>query len=227
MSRTRGERNFVSLPGFAALLYDRLMKSKPTMLQYQEIAQELVSRLNRGRLLDIGTGPGLLLKEIYSINPKLDLFGLDISKEMIKRAERNLNGIDVKLWTGSIQSSGYEDDFFDLVTCSGSFYLWDHPITCLDEIHRLLKSGKRACLFETHRDVDFDLVNKRLRINLKGENLIRRILTPWFFHQQLKMTFDLDEIIHIIQQSKFRNSYQIGEVILADMPVWLRIELRK
>ena len=69
MSRTRGERNFVSLPGFAALLYDHLMKSKPTMLQYQEIAQDLVSRLDRGRLLDIGTGPGFLLKEVYSGDP--------------------------------------------------------------------------------------------------------------------------------------------------------------
>ena len=197
------------------------------MLQYQEIAQDLVSRLDCGRLLDIGTGPGLLLKEIHSINPKLDLFGLDISKEMIKRAERNLNGIDVKLWTGSIQSTDYENDFFDLVTCSGSFYLWEHPIPCLDEIHRLLKIGKSAYLFETHRDVDFRLVKERLQINMKDENLIRRILSPWFFHQQLKMTFNLNEIIHIIQQSKFRNSYQIGEVILANMPVWLRIELRK
>jgi SAM-dependent methyltransferase len=34
----------------------------------------------RGRVLDIGTGPGWLLREIHTLNYALQLYGLDISR---------------------------------------------------------------------------------------------------------------------------------------------------
>jgi hypothetical protein len=54
----RGEAAFVGLPRLGAAIYDRLMQGSPMQLYYKEIALDLVSKINRGRLLDIGTGPG-------------------------------------------------------------------------------------------------------------------------------------------------------------------------
>ena len=55
---SRGERDFVSFPAPAAWLYDRLLDSVVIAEQQETIARELVARCPRGRLLEVGTGPG-------------------------------------------------------------------------------------------------------------------------------------------------------------------------
>src|SRR5665648_94421 len=154
MKTSRGEDSFVKLPTFAAKLYDSMMQSEATKMQYKEIAQDLVSQLEDGRLLDIGTGPGHLLCEIHKLNPNIELYGLDISNSMVEQASRNLADSRVDLQCGNIRTTNYKSDYFDLITCSGSFYLWDNPIESLEEIYRILKPGGAAFLYETHRDID-------------------------------------------------------------------------
>jgi ubiquinone/menaquinone biosynthesis C-methylase UbiE len=227
MSGSRGETDFINLPGFAARLYDGMMQSRATRQQYKEIAQDLVSRIKTGRLLDIGTGPGYLLLEIHHLNPGIELNGLDISASMVRQAGKNLAGIKVHLKQGNISATDYPSDYFDLVTCSGSFYLWDRPIEGLEEIHRILKSGHSAYLYETHRNFDEVKIRQKLVENLKGENIIRRKLAPQFFLQQLGMTYDEDEIVEIIENTKFAHNYTIDEISIVNLPVWLRIELKK
>jgi ubiquinone/menaquinone biosynthesis C-methylase UbiE len=120
--KSRGQANFIRLPGFAAGLYNNLMKTRAIERQYREIAQELASRIKNGRVLDIGTGPGKLLIEIYRLKPELELFGLDISEAMVYLARKNLAGIPADIQRGDIRYTRYPDDFFDLITCTGSFY---------------------------------------------------------------------------------------------------------
>ena len=227
MNKSRGEDNFLNLPGFAARLYDSLVQSNATRLQYQEIAQDLISKIEKGRLLDIGTGPGYLLLEIHKLNPSIELYGLDISTAMVDQASRNLAGIRVDLHQGNIRATEYESEFFNLITCSGSFYLWDSPVEGLDEIHRILKGGRSAYLYETYRDIDEKIFREKMRENLKGENLIRRMLTPRFFIKQLGMTYEKKEIKEIVKKSRYANSYRIDDLTIVRLPVWLRIELKK
>lgn len=227
MNKSRGEANFVNLPGFAARLYDGMMQSIATRQHYKEIAQDLISRIEKGRLLDIGTGPAYLLIEIHKLNPSLELYGLDISAAMIEQARRNLGGIEVSLKQGNIYSSNYESGYFDLVTCSGSFYLWDRPVEGLEEIHRILKEGKSAYLYETHRDIDGKKLRQKIKENLKGDNIIRRNLVPRFLFKQLEMTYDKSEIIEIVKKTSFKERYEIDKITIVDLPVWLRIKLEK
>lgn len=135
MKKSRGEVSFVNLPGFVPTIYDSMMQSSATKMQYKEIAQDLISQVKNGRLLDVGTGPGYLLREINKLNPAIELYGLDISASMVKQASKNLAGIKVDLQCGNIRATNYISDHFDLVTCSGSFYLWDNPAESLDEIY--------------------------------------------------------------------------------------------
>lgn len=107
MNKSRGEDNFLNLPGYAARLYDSFVKSNATRLQYLEIAQDLISKIEKGRLLDIGTGPGYLLLEIHKLNPSMELYGLDISTAMVDQASRNLAGIKVDLQQGNIRATEY------------------------------------------------------------------------------------------------------------------------
>ena len=192
--KSRGQDKFINLPGFAARLYNNLSKTKAIEQQHREIAHDLVSRVESGRILDVGTGPGRLLLEIHHLNPNIALFGLDISEAMVQLAQKNLAGVYAELRQGNIQQTDYDDNFFDSMTCTGSFYLWDNPEACLAKVFRILKEDRPAYFFETYKDVDRAEVQAALRTNLKGERLLRRLITPIFLKRQLKMTYQTSEI---------------------------------
>jgi ubiquinone/menaquinone biosynthesis C-methylase UbiE len=223
----KDEASFINLPGFGARLYDHLTRTGAIQRQLEEIAQDLVARIERGRLLDIGSGPGRLLLAIHRLNPNLDLFGLDISASMIKVARQNLAGIEVDLRCGNIRHTDYDCNYFDLITCTGSFYLWAQPAACLDEIFRILKPACSAVLFETHRDFDPAGFRPALRANLRQESLLRRLITPVLLHKQLHMTYRIDEIVHLVGQTPFAASYAVEPISLAGLPIWLRLRLIK
>jgi SAM-dependent methyltransferase len=70
------------------------------------IAMCLATRVDRGRLLDVGFGHGRLLRAIHEVNPLIELFGLDISPAMVQRAKYNLQGVPVDLRQGTISRTG-------------------------------------------------------------------------------------------------------------------------
>jgi ubiquinone/menaquinone biosynthesis C-methylase UbiE len=224
---SRGEASFINLPGLAARLYDSLAQTRAIQHQFQEVARELTIRISRGRLLDIGTGPGRLLAEIHKLNPTIELFGLDIADSMVQVARKNLAGIPTDLRQGNIRHTDYKSDWFDLVTCTGSFYLWDCPEEGLQEIHRILQPGRAAYLFDTRRDFDQDEFRRALQVNLQQENLLRRLITPHFLRRQLRMAYRVDEITEIVRRTPFAPSFTIDKITLAGLPVWLRITLTR
>jgi ubiquinone/menaquinone biosynthesis C-methylase UbiE len=61
-------------------------------------------------VLDVGTGHGRLLLELHLQNKAFELFGLDVSASMLRRARINLKGVDVDLRGGSIRNTGYESE---------------------------------------------------------------------------------------------------------------------
>jgi len=223
----RGQENFLKLPGLAAWLYDRLMRSRAIERQSAEIAADLLSRVKGGRVLDVGTGPGRLLLRLHQLDGRLQLYGLDISQALVERARKTLAGLPVDLRQGDIEQTPYPDDSFDLVTCTGSFYLWDHPVQCLDEIHRILKPGGSAYLYETYRDYDQREFRQALRENLRSEGVVRRLITPHFLKRQLGMTYITDEVETIVRHSQFGKDYVLEKLRLGGLPVWLRIRLDK
>lgn len=224
---SRGEKDFANLPDFAARLYEWLLRYTPAETQVLEIARDLASSLDSGRVLDIGTGPGTLLLEIHKLNEVFELFGLDISAAMVRRARKNLQGLSVDLRQGSIRKTDYDSNFFDAITCVGSLYLWDQPTECLDEIYRILKAGHSACLFESYRDYDVKEFQRALASNLTKVSCLMRPVCRLALKKQLRMTYQTEEYDRILDGSRFANSYAITKVKLAGLPIWLRITLQK
>jgi ubiquinone/menaquinone biosynthesis C-methylase UbiE len=223
----RGEQNFIKLPVFGAKIYNKMMNITPVQNQISQIAQDLLKVINKGRLLDIGTGHGNLLKEIHKFNPQIELYGLDISKAMIEVAKTNLTQIQVNLMQGNIISPIYEKDFFDLITCTGSFYLWNQPRESLNEIYRILKPNCKAVLFETYKNYDKEQFKRALKQNLKDESFLNKKLLPRFLRKQLRMTYSVEDVEEVIKSTEFANLYEILKVTIASLPIWMRIELRK
>jgi ubiquinone/menaquinone biosynthesis C-methylase UbiE len=225
--KSRGESQFVSLPRFGAWLYDRFLSVEPIHARIREIAQDLATMTDRGRLLDVGMGPGRLLLEIHRLSPNVELFGLDISASMVERARKNLRDIPANLRQGSIRHTTYENDFFTIVTCVGSFYLWDYPEESLEEICRILKVGQSAFLFEVYKEVNQDEFDHALKENLRQLDPVRRLVGPAALRKAVRMAYRVEEFVKIISTTSFADSYTMEKVKLAKMPMWLRIKLTK
>lgn len=226
--KTRGEKYYINMPPLAVKMYDKMTGVKGVNRGFEEIAVMIGNDLKQGKLLDIGTGPGRLLSAIQTINPYIDLFGIDISASMILIAEQNLKNIsDLNLKVGNIVSTEYPDDFFDGIVSTGSFYNWDHPVEGLNEVYRILKPNCTACIFESYRDHDKKLLKARLKSNLKGYNVIRKLLTSFFLGKQLRMTYSLPEFEEILRQTSFRDSFSMIRTELGNLPVYVKLELLK
>jgi len=225
--KSRGENQFLRFPRFAAGLYSRLTRTRSLQRQYQEIAACLTSRVHGGRLLDVGTGPGRLLLEVHELNPGLQLYGLDISQAMVELARQNLAGVATDLKMANICETGYEADFFDAVVCTGSFYLWDRPEQGLEEIHRILRPGCSAHLFETNRDYDREAYKAALQANLKREGLAMRLFGPLLLGKALPMAYRPDEVEAIVRRTSFAGGCRIENVALVGLPIWMHIQLTK
>jgi ubiquinone/menaquinone biosynthesis C-methylase UbiE len=215
------------MPGFGAWLYDHLMRGKALDDHYADIARDLLARGATGRLLDVGMGPGRVLAELHRLDASLSLHGLDISDAMIKLARRNLSPIQADLRSGSIAHTDYDADFFDVVTCAGSFYLWDHPEAGLNEAYRILRPGRMAHLYESVRDHDASGFQAALKRNQKDTSFLHRLVGPYFLRRQLRMTYSTAEIRQIVMRSHFGTRHSFEPITLGGLPIWLRISLTK
>jgi len=226
------------MPGFsrsriAARLQDAVSKRRKEVGLYKEIAEQLPLS-DTGRLLDVGTGSGLQLEVIHGMRPKLELFGLDISGAAIRVAHRNLAGIEVDLREGSIERTFYDDDFFDIVTCNASMSYWKSPISCFDEIYRILKPGGSAILFEPQKDIDMDALVETIRTNLADKSRLRRFAAinlnkfglRWGRKLGLKL-YSTDELEELANRSRFGDNNLIESVTLQNLPIFMRITLIK
>jgi ubiquinone/menaquinone biosynthesis C-methylase UbiE len=226
--KTRGEKHYINMPFFAARLYDNLTSVKGVNKGFEEIASFVDKNLKQGKLLDIGTGPGRLLFEINKKNPEIELYGLDISSSMIEVAKQNLSNVkNVCLKVGNILKTEFQTGYFDCIVSSGSFYNWDNPIGGLNEVYRILKPDCIAYIFESFKDFDQEILNSRLKTNLKGYNFARKILSKYFLKKQLKMTYNIAEFDVILKQTDFKDSYKIEQIDLGNLPIYVRLKLEK
>lgn len=226
--KTCREKRFINMPIFAAKMYDNLTNIKGVNTGFEEISTFIESDLKQGRLLDIGTGPGRLLYEIHKRIPQIYLHGLDISKSMLYIAQQHLQNIkNVDLCIGNIVKTEYQTNYFDCIISSGSFYCWDRPIEGLNEVFRILKPNKTAYIFESNGDYNKTLFGSRLEENIKGFSIARKLISRFFLKKQLKMTYTIKEFDEILKKTDFKDSYTIVPIELGNLPIYVRLELRK
>ena len=93
-----------------------------------------------GKILDLGCGTGALLKEIKELNIAEQLFGIDISPNMLEIAKNKL-GNDATLILGDSERLPFEDSSFDAIVCNDSFHHYPQPDIVEKEVSRCLKQN--------------------------------------------------------------------------------------
>ncbi|HEV2425648.1 MAG TPA: class I SAM-dependent methyltransferase [Terriglobia bacterium] len=93
-------------------------------------------------VLDVGCGTGWLDRLIAQRLTEGEVIGMDVSDEMIQRAEIASAGIaNVSFTMGAVNAIPQPDGRFTRVLSVESAYYWPDPAIGLREIHRVLRPG--------------------------------------------------------------------------------------
>ena len=140
---------------------------------FREIQKKLLSSINptkQTRLLDLGCGTGWLVRTASELCSGEGRFvGIDASPRMIERAKSNSTANNaVEFYLGSADTLPFEDNSFDVVTCTNSFHHYPKPIDALLEARRIMRQGGRIYILDVTRDNLFaGLINRVLTMKEK------------------------------------------------------------
>jgi SAM-dependent methyltransferase len=143
------------IPWPGTVLYNAISQSEMFRRHYTLVAEHVARYCRTGRVLDIGTGPGWLLLALRQLLPELELVGVDISPAMVATARKNMNrqgnGGAIELQVAGAETLPFPENAFDAVVSTGSLHHWKNPIAALNEVHRVLKIGGYALVYDLVR----------------------------------------------------------------------------
>jgi ubiquinone/menaquinone biosynthesis C-methylase UbiE len=143
------------IPWPGSVLYNALSRTDIFGRHYALVADHVGLYCHAGSMLDIGTGPGWLLAALRRALPELKLVGVDISPAMVATARENMkkagNDSLVDLRLAAAEELTFPDETFDAVVSTASLHHWKHPVAALNEVHRVLKKGGCALIYDLVR----------------------------------------------------------------------------
>jgi ubiquinone/menaquinone biosynthesis C-methylase UbiE len=103
------------------------------------------------RILDLGSGPGLVTLLLAERYPLAQVVGVDFSPRQVQAAERLLSREHVancSFEVGDAVDLAWEDGSFDVVVSTFSISCWPDIARGLQEIRRVLVEGGEACVVD-------------------------------------------------------------------------------
>jgi ubiquinone/menaquinone biosynthesis C-methylase UbiE len=136
-----------------ARYYDLLlsMYSKILEMNLDEARAEYLGKLEltpNAKILDVGVGTGTELRHLWPKTTNAQLFGLDISVEMLGECRRNLGELNApaELFVGFADRLPFKDNAFDVVFHTGSVNEFTDQRTAIAEMVRVAKPGTRIVI---------------------------------------------------------------------------------
>jgi ubiquinone/menaquinone biosynthesis C-methylase UbiE len=210
-----------SIPTLGAIFYNAtvaIVLRKPE----RKIAGELVTKIGKGTILDLGSGTGYLSIEVAERSPDLQVYGIDLSRRMVKIARRHARGVDnARFVFGNAARLPFKDNSIDLVISTGASHHWKTPRLVFDECHRVLKFGREAWIYDGCPEI-FSNPVARKKLNEEYGFLIGRlgyrVSTLHGFTNEEYQTVIKD----MLEQTAFKGNYRMA---LTD--IWMKITLKK
>lgn len=111
--------------------------------------------LRRGRVLDLGTGPGQIPIKIARRLPEVEIVGIDRSENMIRQARVRAAAAGlagrVEFHTGDANRLDFPDASFDFVLCNSVLHHLERPVAVLNELARVTRPGGGVLLRDLRR----------------------------------------------------------------------------
>jgi len=141
----------IDAPG-AVRAYDAMSRTPGFWLLRRLFLRRLGGWKPEGTLVDVGCGPGYLLRAAAGRFPLLRLVGVDIAEEALDTARRNLDPARVALLRGGSGSLPLPDGACDFVVSTLSLHHWSRPGKIFAEFSRVLRPGGRFLVMDLRRD---------------------------------------------------------------------------
>ena len=137
--------------GGGSRIYDVAMV-RLTRKLYQRVIEDIVPVLSEGKVLDAGTGPGSLARNIARSLPQLQVYGIDLSGDRRRlareHAKREQLEERVHFDVGNVAHLPYPDHSFDLVVSTISMHHWYELEQPLRDLYRVLRPGGRLWIYD-------------------------------------------------------------------------------
>jgi len=210
-----------AIPTPGAIFYNATV-AKVLRKPETKIANDVVAKMGNGTILDLGSGTGYLSIEIARRLPSLQVYGIDLGRQMVKIARRHAKGIDnARFVFGNAAKLPLEDNSVDLVISMGASHHWRTPRLVFDECYRVLKAGREAWIYDGCPEV-FKNPADRKKMSEKYGFLVgrlgHRVSTLHGFSREEYQTV----IKGILEQTEFKGNYRMA---LTD--IWIKITLKK
>lgn len=214
-------RNRESIPTPGAIFYN-VTVAKVLRKPESKIANDVVAKMGKGTILDLGSGTGYLAIEIAKRSPNLRVYGIDLSRQMVKIARLHGKGVNnARFVFGNAAKLPFKDSSIDLVISTGASHHWKTPILVFDECYRVLKTDGLAWIYDGCPEV-FNNPADRRKLSREYGFLIGRL----GYRVSTLHGFTLEEyqtvVKYMLEKTAFKDNYQMA---LTD--IWMRITLKK
>lgn len=179
--------------------FARIMRDKG----WNNVDAFIKAGITKGNVLEIGPGPGYVGLEWLKKFPDTVLTGCEISREMIKLAEKNARDYGFEKRAAYVEGNCMEmpfpDESFDAVFSNGSLHEWEDPIKAFNEIDRVLKPQGLFCITDMRRDVN-PLIKWLIYSSTRPKEIRPGFLTSF------NAAYTLDELRQLLSKSKLNNA---------------------
>jgi ubiquinone/menaquinone biosynthesis C-methylase UbiE len=207
------------IPAIAAIFYSSI-PARAFEPCHTKIA-ESIALSEGGLLLDIGCGPGFLATLIAKRFPAAHVVGIDLSEKMLEIAAKRAGKVpNLEFRVMNASAMDFADSSFDMVISTASYHHWHEPVTILNEIHRILKPGGQAWIYDGYGNASDAAINSDFKRPLKW-------LPPKWLVRAILRThgFTLAEYESIVMQTVARSAFQ--SCTLDPFGILMRITLSK
>ncbi|MEO7113012.1 MAG: class I SAM-dependent methyltransferase [Polyangiaceae bacterium] len=170
---------------------------------------ELAGKLKIRRVLDVGTGTGLIPIELCSRAPAVRVVAVDLAAHMLDVARANVEHANlqdrISLELRDAKSAGWPDGEFDAVISNSIVHHIPDPADALGEMWRLVGKGGALFvrdLFRPKDDVSVEaLVERYAPIGDDRDNRQRAL-----FEASLRAALTPSEVVVIADRAEIRNA---------------------
>lgn len=204
LRRKRALRKIVEFKGISRLslrqyrsrvkdLYDGPKGAMQAMTSVVSLHEPLMGLMLRERkfdatrfrkILDVGSGAGQILGHLLKrTHPEAELFGCDLSHQMLKRARTRLNSDRPNYLASDLTQLPFMDNTFDCITCGWVIEHLPDPRPGLRELSRVLQPGGSILLLATEDTIAGAFVSRtwKCRTYNRGElnAICEEVGLPW------------------------------------------------
>jgi ubiquinone/menaquinone biosynthesis C-methylase UbiE len=188
--------------------------------RYRESARAIAAQLPAGSaVLEVAPGPGYMAVELARLG-SYRITGLDISRSFVRIATDNARraGVAIDFRHGDVATMPFPAESFDLVVCQAAFKNFPDPVAALDEIHRVLRSGGRASIFDLRKDAPPEAIDQEIQ-NMRLSPLNALFTKLAFRHGLLRAAYTRERLEAVVARSRFGR----GEIVQEGIGFELRL----